>query len=162
MPAKLSGQQLVTIELLQVDLDDIGQQQQRTPAFDLVREVVDGEHEAVTLEFGAALYDFGRDIDRLQHFEHDLVGRQQLGQIREQEVGVAVDEALVRPQRLVDAELAEGMGNHAGRRGQVVAYVGRIGCAVAEQELIGKELLPAIKDRLAAEKNGIAGLAHSS
>src|SRR5690606_31734688 len=144
------------------DLNDIGQQQQRAPALDFVREVVERDHEALALELGAALDDFGRNVDRLQHFEHDLFRRQQFRQVRQQQCRVAVDETLVGAKRLLYADFAKGVGDDAGRCRQVAFYIGGILFVVAEQQFIGKQFLSAIEYGLSANEEIVTMQTHSS
>ena len=92
-----------------------------------------------------------------EDFEHHRVLRQQLDHVAEQEIAVDVDETPVRSQRVSHRQL-RSVGDHRRRGMHLVGDIGGVVAAVAEQQLVGEQLLAAVENRLAAKKQVVVAI----
>jgi hypothetical protein len=136
----------------QVDLGDRHAVEDRRVERGVARDVVERDGEAGRVQRVHALHHLRRHRHGLEQLEDDLLLRQELERVAEQQRLVDVDESLMRAERGRDAELAEHVAQHRRGRDRVVVHVRPIGAVVPEQQLVRNDALRAIEDRLAAEE----------
>jgi len=84
------------------------------------------------------------------------MGRQGIDQVAEQQTVIHLDESLVRAERIGYRKLGKGIDNDGGGSLIAIKKTGKIsafGTSAAEEQLVGEQLLFAIKDRLSSEKD---------
>ena len=147
--------QLPAFHAQDVDLDDVGQFEQRPVGFVDPDEVVDGQREALVAQLSAAVDHFRRGNDGFQDFQNDNFRRQCLDQIVEQEFLIDVDMAAVGTQRLVGAEFGEGIDDDRGGGLRGIGDLGAVGGedgTFAKKQFVRQQLLFASENRLAAKE----------
>lgn len=91
------------------------------------------------------------------------MARQQFEHVAEQEMLVDIDEAPMTAESGLDAQFGEGVGDDDGRRLHAVGDGSGVVAAVAKQQFVSDQLLLAIENGLAPEKNPVSGgIAHDA
>ena len=154
-----SGHQLletVRFDVADVDLDDLRQFQQRTALIKRFGAFPDGKNETGAAQRGAAGQHFFALGHRVEDFKNDGMWWQRRDQFAGKQALVDLDESLVGPQRTGHREFGKSIGNDRGGRLVAIDETGEIAgfCGVvAEQQLIGEQLLVAIENRLTTQKD---------
>ena len=132
-----------------VDFDKMGERQQRLmPA----QEHVVVERDRVTLrpQRCQRLQHIGSDFYIFQHLDHDsrrIDGRRPLEQPQGE-----IDKSRSAVQHIFNRQRAERIEQHRGRGGIAAAEFGMLRGTCAKQQLIGKNAVPCVVDRLASEQ----------
>ena len=137
---------------IDVDLDHVDHVEHCVVGIFMADIVVQRDAEAGRLECLEALDQCVVDIDGFQDFEHHAIARQQLDHVAVNQGAREVDEAQVRPEHRLDAQLRERMIDDRGRGDEIIVDLRIVGVPGTEQQLERGQILVAVEDRLAAEQ----------